>query len=384
MTGEQAAAGTPTVSIGLLGSVTVSINGVAVHPGGPRQRATLAILAASPEPISADALAEAVWSDTDEVGSRTTLQVHVHNIRKLLGAHDRVLRLGPAGYQLVGVQLDVVEAQSLLKRARLAWNGGDSAAAAALFRRALALFRGEFCADLTDMPSLEFHRARWNRERSEAFEALMDVELTLGTSGVASEIEREIEADPLRERLWGQLMIALYRDGRQADALAAYGRARDVLADEAGLDPSAPLRALEAAVLNQAGTTQLLAIAGRAPLSGSSIELLWLDSAGRQRKRAVPAGATLRVGRDPDAEISLAHDGAASRWHAIVGNDGRRLTVTDTASTNGTWVNGDRLAQDSDVRLYSGDLIRCGETMIFIHAPRPHGAAGHDDRTRVV
>lgn len=384
MTESGPAAPQPGVSIGLLGPVTLSVDGVAVHPGGPRQRAALAVLAASSESISADALADAVWSHQEAAGSRATLQVHVHNIRKSFGDHGGVLQSGPAGYRLVGAAVDVIEARSMLNRARIAWNSGDAGATASLYRRALALFRGEFCTDLVDLPSLEAHRAQWSRERREAVDALMDAELRLGTAGLASELEAELERDPLHERLWGQLMVALYREGRQVAALDAYQRARQVLADEVGLDPSAPLRALEAAVLEQAGTTQLLAIAGRTPGGGSSVELLWLDSAGRQRRRAVPVGATLTVGRDPDADIALEHDGAASRWHSVIAADGAEVLISDTGSTNGTWVNGARLEPHERASLRRGDLVRCGGTMIFVNDSRSNLRAGHEDRTLLV
>lgn len=381
---EPRTAGPPAVSIGLLGPVTLSVDGLPAHPGGPRQRAVLALLAASSEPLGADALAGAVWSERESAGSRATLQVHVHNIRKSFGGHGEVLQSGPAGYRIVGAQVDAVEARLLLQRASTAWAAGDAGAAAVLYRRALALFRGDFCADLADVPSLEIHRARWIRERQEAFGALMDAELRLGTAGVAGELEAELEREPLHERMWGQLMVALYREGRQVAALDAYRRARQVLADEVGLDPSAPLRALEAAVLEQAGTTKLLAIAAPSPASGSSVELLWLDSAGRQRRRAVPVGVVLKVGRDADADIALQHDGAASRWHAVITGDGGQVLISDSGSTNGTWVNGARLAPHEDATLRRGDLVRCGGTMIFVNDSRPAARASQDERTVVI
>src|SRR5207253_11276643 len=116
--------------------------------------------------------------------------------------------------------------------------------------RALDLWRGPVLADLSDYAFIQAEAARLEELRLAALEARIEADLTLGRHGaLTAELERLVADHPLRERLHGQLMLALYRCGRQADALAAYGRARDLLAGELGIDPGEPLRRLHAAVL---------------------------------------------------------------------------------------------------------------------------------------
>lgn len=172
-------------------------------------------------------------------------------------------------------------------------------------------------------------------------------------------------------------MVALYRDGRQADALGAYRRARTVLAAEAGVDPGAVLRHLERAILDQAGTATLLRVV--APVTAARRALLtWLDASGVPRSRELPAAGRLVIGRGEGADVVLGGDAGISREHAAVVVDGV-AAVTDLGSRNGTFHNGLRI--DSGVRspLRPGDLLRCGDTVLAVTGPPDPGVAPDED-----
>jgi DNA-binding SARP family transcriptional activator len=369
----------PGPVVGLLGPVMLTVDGENVALAGARQRALLAALtAAGGGAVPADRLAEAVWSDTGRPSARSTLHVHVHQVRRALGRHAEALQHGPAGYQLVAGS-DVQDVEDGLRRARAADRAGDAAAAAAGYRSALARWRGEFCADLPDHEYFHAARTVYETVRLDALESVLAAELRLGTPGLVPELEDLVLRHPLRERFWGHLMVALYRDGRQADALAAFRRARHVLSAELGLDPGSALRQLEQAILSQAATSQLLRVVAPQPAGTGRPVLTWLDAAGTVHRRELPAAGELVIGRAEDADVSLPGDPAVSRRHAAVRvAGGGDVTVADLGSRNGTFLNGSRLAPPDGTAVRSGDLLRCGDTVLAFTTPAPAGAMAGD------
>jgi hypothetical protein len=160
----------------------------------------------------------------------------------------------PDGYCLQAAPgvVDAVLAESLIGQARQEMAGGDPAGAARLLRRALALWRGPALGEFAGRPSAAAGALRLDELRETAREDLFDAELALGRHHeVAGDLEALVASSPLRERRWGQLMVALYRDGRQAEALDAFGRVRQVLGQDLGVDPGAELRRLHRAILQQ-------------------------------------------------------------------------------------------------------------------------------------
>ena len=249
----RVAGGTSVFELRLLGPVQAVRAGRDVPLGGPRQRAVLALLALEAgRVVLAGQLVEEVWGGRAPPGAAKTLRSYVSRLRSVLAPEVAVVWRG-GGYAVsVGPgQLDADRFERLVAQGQAALSGGEAAAAGNRFREALALWRGPALADVVDVARLALAGARLEELRL-AVEGRLEADLAAGLHAeVAGELERLVGEYPLRERLWQLLMLALYRGGRQADALAAYRRARAVLAGELGLEPGEELRQLERAVLRQ-------------------------------------------------------------------------------------------------------------------------------------
>ena len=259
MAPEQAADPAEPNAFGILGPLEVLRSGRAVPLGGPRQRAVLAVLLLQANRVvSADRLVEDVWAGHAPEASVTSLQTYVFHLRRALepgrprGGAPEVLATRDRGYrlQVSPERLDAAVFEDGLTAGLAALEAGRHSQAREGLGRALDLWRGPVLADLSDYAFIQAEAARLEELRLAAWEARIEADLALGRHGaVTAELERLVADHPLRERLHGQLMLALYRCGRQADALAAYRRVRDLLADELGIDPGEPLRRLHASVL---------------------------------------------------------------------------------------------------------------------------------------
>jgi predicted ATPase/DNA-binding SARP family transcriptional activator len=237
----------------ILGPVEVLVGGRAVRLGGPKQRALLAkLLLARGAVVSRDQLVDAVWADEPPGAAAAALQVYVHGLRRALGA-QRIERHG-SGYRarLAAGELDLDRFEGLVARAERALAAGDADDAAADLQAALELWRGPALADLADEPLAAAEASPLEDSRQRALELRNDARLALGEHGaLVGELERLIVEEPYRERLREQYVLALYRSGRQKEALEAYHVARRMLADELGVEPGSGLRELERAILRQ-------------------------------------------------------------------------------------------------------------------------------------
>ena len=238
----------------LLGPVVVSRDGVAVPVPRGRQRALLAVLLLNAgRAVSVAEIAETLWGTAPPPSASATVRNYVKRLRRGLGNadQDRILTQSP-GY-LIRVDpgdLDVARFEVLLEGARGAARGGSWEAAADQARQALALWRGEPLADVESEALALREVPRLTELRLQAAELRIDAELRLGWhEDVIAELERLAAAWPLREHLYALLMLALYRDGRQAEALAVYRRARRVLVAELGAEPGPELRELQRQIL---------------------------------------------------------------------------------------------------------------------------------------
>jgi predicted ATPase/DNA-binding SARP family transcriptional activator len=283
------------VSFRLLGPVEAEIDGRPVALGAPKQRLLFAfLLLHANEVVSRERAIDFLWGDEPPGSALSSLQVYVHGLRKQLD-RGRIETRG-SGYVLpVGSgELDLHRFDRLVSDGRAALEKGAASVAAERLDEALLLWRGDPLGDLP-FEAAEAERALLRERRQEAQELRIDARLALGRhDGLVSELEELIAKHPYRERLRAQLMLALYRSGRQADALAAFQAARETLADELGIDPSPELRELERAILRQ-DPSLLPAVAGgdlRLPrpttrLVGRGLEVAAICSALREADTAL-------------------------------------------------------------------------------------------------
>ena len=238
--------------VSLLGPVCLVDGDRGVSVTGEKQRTLLALLALVPgDPVSADALVDELWVGAVPSDPTNALQARISAVRKLVGAER--LRSTAAGYVLdvSADQVDACQFEQLVEAGRQALGNGEPAIAATQLEEAISLWSGDVA--LADVP--REGRVQLAAERLEdllagAHEARIDADLALGRHDrTTTELRALVARYPLRERLREQLMLALYRSGRQADALAAYQEARETFIDELGLDPGPALSALEGAIL---------------------------------------------------------------------------------------------------------------------------------------
>jgi DNA-binding SARP family transcriptional activator len=223
----------------ILGPLEALSDGQVLDLGGAKQRALLAmLLLQANEVVSRDRLIEGLWDEDPPETAQKALQVYVHGLRKLLG-RERVETRAP-GYRLrvAGGELDLERFQELVSEGR--------------FEEALALWRGPPLSDVADERFAQPELGRLEELRLTCLEDRIDLDLHRGRHReLVGDLEALVREQPLRERLRAQLMLALYRSGRQVEALAAYQEARRALVDELGIEPSRELRELHQAVLRQ-------------------------------------------------------------------------------------------------------------------------------------
>ena len=241
------------VEFRILGSFEVVDDDRRLALGGPKQRAVLAILLLHRgEVVSTDRLIDELWGERPPATAAKTLQVYVSNLRKALG--DGVVLTEGRGY-LVRTrpeQLDLDRFEALVAEGRQALRDGNPRDAGDRLRRALALWRGRALEDFAYEQFAASATARLEEERLAALEDRIDADLAVGEhAALVPELESLVRDHPLRERLHAQLMLALYRCGRQADALERYQGARRALIDQLGIEPGPALRDLERSILRQ-------------------------------------------------------------------------------------------------------------------------------------
>jgi DNA-binding SARP family transcriptional activator/tetratricopeptide (TPR) repeat protein len=289
----------------ILGRLEVSEPGRAIEIAGSKQRALLAILLVNANRVvSTDRLIDGLWEDEPPETAAKALQVHVSQLRKVLGPGRLVTRSPGYLIQVGEGELDLARFEGLVESAR----GAAGVAASAALREALRLWRGPPLADFAYERFAQGEIARLEELRLDALESRLDAELGLGWhAALVGELEALVGEHPLRERLRGQLMLALYRSGRQAEALEAYQAARGVLVEELGIEPGRSLRELEKAILQQDLSLELVSA---------------IEEAGEEAE----ASRDAFVGRETESEELLTglEDAAAGRGRLflLVGEPG--------------------------------------------------------------
>jgi DNA-binding SARP family transcriptional activator len=265
---------------GILGPLEVVGEHGRIELGGAKQRATFAILLLNASRVvSIDRLADELYAGAAPATALKQVQRQISELRKLLGPESGIetrtpgylIRLGPE-------QLDLTTFERLAADATEAFEAGDATRAADLLRRALALWRGAPLADLTYESFARASIERLEEIRLAALEQRVEVELALGLhTGLVGELEQLVAEHPLRERFREQLMLALYRSGRQTEALEGYRAARRTLRDDFGLEPAPTLQQLERRILSQDPSLELDAIRPKGPSRGRSVLVVASD-----------------------------------------------------------------------------------------------------------
>jgi YVTN family beta-propeller protein len=245
------------LDVRILGPLEVRRGAQALPLGGRRQQAVLACLVVSKASVSTDQIADAIWGETTPPGYQSTLQTYVFHLRETLepqrvkGAPAQVLITTSHGYalHLQDEDVDARRFEHLVNEGR-ALVATDPGRASALLAEALALWRGDALADLADIELVSQESSRLDELRQSALESWAEAELALGHhTALAPELGRLVAAYPLREGLHAQRMLALYRDGRQAEALAAFRQLRTTLDEELGVEPGRPVQVLHERIL---------------------------------------------------------------------------------------------------------------------------------------
>jgi predicted ATPase/DNA-binding SARP family transcriptional activator len=358
------------MDVRLFGQLEAADGGVALAVRGAKQRALLALLALHRgEPVSADRLIDVLWGDGQAAKPANALQAQIGQLRRTLGAGAIVTT--EAGYALaVGPdEVDVVRFEQLVAKGRRLAEAGEMAQASVALGEALGLRRGEPLAEFAYSGFADSARAQLDELTLVAIETRAGADLALGRHGeLAGELEACCRQHPLRERLWELLILALYRAGRQADALRAYTEVRDRLVDELGIDPGPALRELQARILAQDPS---LAAASPAPVRAAEPA-----AAGNLRERL-----SSFIGRDAELEQVLGSV-RASRLVTLTGPGGTgktRLAVEAAAALRAEYQDGAWLVELASVAAPDGVgpavAGALGAVASALRSPQPPGSA---------
>jgi predicted ATPase/DNA-binding SARP family transcriptional activator len=319
----------------ILGSIEAEDNGRMLDLGGLRERALLArLLLSAGQVVSVGRLAEDLWSGGPPPHGMATVRVYIARLRRVLGPHASLLVTQPPGYRLNvdDDQLDALRFEKLLRSAEAARSAGQADIAASALREALDLWRGPALSDVADLQFARADADRLEEARLTALENRVDADLACGRhASLVAELDSLAASHPLRERFTGQRILALYRCGRQAEALSAYADLRARLAEELGIDPSPGLRLLQQRILRQDPAldwraarsnadedTHVLAAAGGAPAGqalngaaaipaaanlGDATELAQLSLPRAITGPGLPAETTSFVGRETELDM---------------------------------------------------------------------------------
>jgi DNA-binding SARP family transcriptional activator/DNA-binding beta-propeller fold protein YncE len=352
------------IEIRLLGPLEALVDGEQVDLGPPQQRTLLALLALhAGNPVRLGAIEDALWDGEQPRSATKLVQTYVSRLRKLLGADS--IHFGLSGYVLdAGARVDALRFRELVDRGEL--------------EQALALWRG---GALNDVPALASDARRLEELRVSAIEERLADDLERGEgAALVAELEQLVANHPTRERLLGQLVLALYRSGRQADALAAYRAGRETLVEALGLDPGPELRELELRILRQDPTLMPTVPTAGGPLTRGPRR--WWPLVAAFAVAAVAATAiaitvgsghaktTVRIRADTLLEL----DPTTNRF---VGSTpiGREAAGLD-ATTDAIWVASGRDRTVSRIDLRTHDVKTIGE-------PHPVSFITHDDRGNI-
>ena len=308
------------MQVRILGPFQLEDSGRRITIGGVRQRAVFAdLLLHANEVVPSERLLVDLWSEDSPPSAANALQAAISRLRRVLPP-GRLITTAP-GYALrvFPVELDVKQFEQLIAEGRDALTAGTPAEAARMFSQALSLWRGPPLADFRYEPFAQAEMARLEELRLTCLEERIEAHMALGSAdALTAELPQLVSEYPLRERLRGQLMLALYRSGRQAEALEVYREFRSTLQEELGLEPSPLLRELEAAILRQDPVLSRRSQTSGAPLARRPVTVLCVVL-----EMASNSGTTL----DPEAH-EVVNEYSVSGLTAVLERYGGKLAIS--------------------------------------------------------
>lgn len=348
-----------------------------VRLGGTKQRSVLALLLLhAGEVVSADRLVDELWGESPPDDAAAALQQHVSRLRRALEPHEVLLTRAP-GYvvELGDGTLDLHEFEQRCDEGRRLLDDGRAGEAADVLRGALELWRGRPLGDLEHQPFARDATARLDELWLEAVEARIDADLALWRHAeVVAELRSLVRRHPLRERLRGQLMLALYRAGRQADALEVYAEDRRMLVDELGLEPGPELTRLQQAILDH--DPALERERPRAPLVTPSRSPRWIAAAAALLLAlTIGGGLLLSAGNDDGGARSSSSGGELVAIDSASGRIERRIAAGRTPASVAVAADGRLWAVDADARTLLTVDAGSGDSEALATGATPTGVA---------
>jgi predicted ATPase/DNA-binding SARP family transcriptional activator len=358
------------LSFRVLGPVEAWLDGGPVAIAGVKPRAILTMLGLNGgSEVSAEMLTDVLWGEDAPRTAHKALQTHVSALRNALG--DGAVVSTGSGWRLGTAGVDATDFMQLVRTARAAFSRAAMAEAVESFRGALDLWRGSPALPATVRAQAE--RTRWAETYESVVDDLTDARLAAGEHGaLVGELEASLAASPLRERRWAQLCLALYRSGRQGDALAAYQRARAVLIDELGLEPGPDLARLERAILAQDSSVDTPRQPAHTVVPPPELTISTVNRTARrpQHSARLPTPPTTFVGRHSELrEIS-----------GLLANH-RIVTITGPGGVGKTRLAIEAAAASSPERLWYVDLAQARPGLVAELIAGALGIPEYDDRT---
>jgi DNA-binding SARP family transcriptional activator len=313
----------------ILGPFHLEDGGRQITIGGVRQRAVLAdLLLHANEVVPSELLLVDLWGEDSPLSAANALQAAISRLRRVVPP-GRLMTTGP-GYMLriFPAELDIAQFEQLIFEGRDALAAGAAAEAVQLLDQAMTLWRGPPLADFRYEPFAQAEIARLEELQLACLEERNEAQLALGSAGaLTAELGRMVADHPLRERLRGQLMLALYRSGRQTEALETYREFRRTLMEELGLEPSSALRELEAAILNHDPLLAPGSTSRGVPLARRPVTVLCV---------ALQVAPSSGVALDPEAH-GVVNEHVVSALTAVLERHGGRLAASDSEHLMGVF-----------------------------------------------
>jgi DNA-binding SARP family transcriptional activator len=303
----------------ILGSFQLEEGGRHIPIGGVRQRAVLvSLLLHTNEIVPSEQLLMDLWGEDSPLSAANSLQAAISRLRRVLPPGRLITRAPGYALRIFPEELDVSQFEQLVSEGREALTAGAAEQAARALRQALSLWQGPALADFRYEPFAQAEIVRLEELHLTCVEERVEADLALGLASVlVPELQRLVGEHPVRERLRGQLMLALYRDGRQTEALEVYREFRNVLRDELGLDPSPQLRELETAILHHDSLGSPVSTATGAPLARRPVTVVCI-----LLRVASNSGSAL----DPEA-YEVLNEQSVSSLTAVLERYGGKLAI---------------------------------------------------------